>query len=217
MTDYAPPAGLLKRLMALVWWFLVLALWFVSTGIFVLVYPKTGLPMEDINGVTRAAPGYLKGILLPLLLVEAWLFYAWFWMRSGQTLGMRACLLGSSLPRWAGQTVADRRPLSWGVPVLGLFGAGYLVVLIAHQFCMIVVCHRHGGLPKKPKGEIALEQSVTAGKRIVSVPLCSWKGNSFDPAFGAGYPFPPTVPVQYVNVDDFDFELPDGLIARHPP
>lgn len=25
------------------------------------------------------------------------------------------------------------------------------------------------------------------------------------------------MPVQYVNVDDFDFELPDGLIARHPP
>ena len=32
--------------------------------------------------------------------------------------------------------------------------------------------------------------------------------------------FPPpiaSVPVQYVNVDDFDFALPDGLIARHPP
>ena len=26
-----------------------------------------------------------------------------------------------------------------------------------------------------------------------------------------------SVPVQYVNVDDFDFALPDGLIARHPP
>ncbi|WP_369817569.1 S-adenosylmethionine:tRNA ribosyltransferase-isomerase, partial [Alcanivorax sp. HI0083] len=25
------------------------------------------------------------------------------------------------------------------------------------------------------------------------------------------------MPVQYVNVDDFDFALPDGLIARHPP
>ncbi len=25
------------------------------------------------------------------------------------------------------------------------------------------------------------------------------------------------MPVQYVNVDDFDFELPDRLIARHPP
>ncbi len=81
MTEYAPPAGLLKRLMALVYdGFLVLALWFVTTGIFVLVYPKTGLPMEDINGVTRAAPDYLKGILLPLLLVETWLFYAWFWI-----------------------------------------------------------------------------------------------------------------------------------------
>ena len=130
------PAGLLKRLMALVYdGFLVMALWFVTAGIFVLVYPHTGLPEESINGVTRAAPGFLKGILLPLLLVETWLFYAWFWMRGGQTLGMRAWRLqvqdyrGGSVKLW--QTVVRflGACVSWA-----LFGAGYLVVLIApHQ------------------------------------------------------------------------------------
>ncbi|MED5388759.1 MAG: RDD family protein [Pseudomonadota bacterium] len=130
------PAGLLKRLMALVYdGFLVMALWFVSAGIFVLVYPHTGLPEESINGVTRADPAYLRGILLPLLLVETWLFYAWFWMRGGQTLGMRAWRLqvqdyrGGPVKLW--QTVARflGACVSWA-----LFGAGYLVVLIApHQ------------------------------------------------------------------------------------
>ena len=157
MTDYAPPAGLLKRLMALVYdGFLVLALWFVTTGIFVLVYPRTGLPMEDINGVTRAAPGYLKGILLPLLLVETWLFYAWFWMRGGQTLGMRAWRLqvrhyrGGPVKLW--QTAARflGACLSWG-----LFGAGYLVVLIApHQTLHDrLSATATVELPKKPKGK----------------------------------------------------------------
>ena len=155
MIDYAPPAGLLKRLMALLYdGFLVLALWFVTAGIFVLVYPQLGLPMESINGVDRAAPAYLQGLLFPLLMLETWAFYAWFWMRGGQTLGMRAWRLqvrdyrGGPVKLW--QTLARflAACLSWG-----LFGAGYLVALIApHQ----TLHDRLSGtatvqLPKQPK------------------------------------------------------------------
>lgn len=134
--DTPQPAGLLKRLMALIYdGFLVLALWFLTAGVFVLVYPHTGLPQEAINGVTRAQPAYLQGILLPLLLLETWGFYAWFWLRGGQTLGMRAWRLqvrdyrGGPVRFW--QTVL--RFLAGGLSWL-LLGAGYLVVLVApHQ------------------------------------------------------------------------------------
>ncbi|MGB2248643.1 MAG: RDD family protein [Alcanivorax sediminis] len=136
MNDYAPPAGLIKRLMALVYdGFLIMAMWFVTAGIFVVVYPHTGLPMEDINGVTRASTHYLQVILFPLLLLETWAFYAWFWMRGGQTLGMRAWRLqvrdyrGGPVKLW--QTVAR---FAAGCVSWALFGAGYLVALVEpHQ------------------------------------------------------------------------------------
>ncbi|MBF5055719.1 hypothetical protein Y5W_01013 [Alcanivorax sp. 521-1] len=136
MPEDAKPAGLFKRLMALVYdGFLVVALWFVSAGLFVILYNHSGLPTQDINGVTRADPVILKGVLFPLLLIETWSFYAWFWLHGGQTLGMRAWRLqvrdyrGGPLRPW--QTVARfaAAGLSWL-----LLGAGYLVVLVRpHQ------------------------------------------------------------------------------------
>ncbi|ARB46952.1 RDD family protein [Alloalcanivorax xenomutans] len=136
MIEDARPAGLIKRLMALVYdGFLVLALWFITAGIFVIVYNHTGLPTQEINGVTRADPVVLKGVLFPLLLVETWAFYAWFWLHGGQTLGMRAWRLqirdyrGGPVRFW--QTLA--RFAAAGVSWL-MLGAGYLVVLVhPHQ------------------------------------------------------------------------------------
>tara|TARA_A100001391_G_scaffold203812_2_gene197193 strand:+ start:8737 stop:9252 length:516 start_codon:yes stop_codon:yes gene_type:complete len=136
MTQDAQPAGLFKRLMALVYdGFLVVALWFISAGLFVILYNHSGLPTQDINGVTRADPVILKGVLFPLLLIETWAFYAWFWLHGGQTLGMRAWRLqvrdyrGGPVRPW--QTVARfaAAGLSWL-----LLGAGYLVALVhPHQ------------------------------------------------------------------------------------
>ncbi|MDX1804031.1 MAG: RDD family protein [Alcanivorax sp.] len=130
------PAGLVKRLLALIYdGLLILALWFVSAGIFVLVYPHTGLPQESINGVTRAAPHYLHLILLPLLVLEACVFYLGFWLRGGQTLGMRAWRLqvcdyrGGPLRPWQALARVAAAGLSWF-----LMGAGYLLVLMPpHQ------------------------------------------------------------------------------------
>lgn len=131
-----PPAGLWRRLIALVYdALLITALWFVTGGIWVLLYPYTGLPSESINGVTRATPEILHAALLPLLVIEAWGFYAWFWMHGGQTLGMRAWKLLARDYR--------RRPMTlWqtvvrfivGAVSWGLAGGGYLIALMhPHQ------------------------------------------------------------------------------------
>lgn len=136
MASHPQPAGLFKRLMALVYdAFLVAALWFLTTGIFVVIYNHTGLPSENLGGVTRPAPAVLHGVLFPLLLLETWAFYAWFWLHGGQTLGMRAWRLqvrdyrDRPLRFW--QTLARfvAAGLSWAT-----IGAGWLVVLIRpHQ------------------------------------------------------------------------------------
>lgn len=131
-----PPAGLGRRLIAMLYdGFLLAAIWFVTGGIWVLVYPHTGLPAEDINGVTRAAPAMLHGILFPLLVVEWWAFYAWFWLHGGQTLGMRAWRLqvrdyrGGPVRPWQTPVRFLAAGLSWL-----LAGAGWWVVLIPpHQ------------------------------------------------------------------------------------
>ena len=130
------PAGLFKRLMALIYdAFLVAALWFVTAGVFVVLYNHSGLPTENINGVTRAAPAALHGVLFPLLVLEAWGFYTWFWLHGGQTLGMRAWRLqvrdyrGGPVRFWQTPVRFAAAGLSWL-----LAGAGWLVVLIPpHQ------------------------------------------------------------------------------------
>ncbi|HEX5676747.1 MAG TPA: RDD family protein [Alcanivorax sp.] len=135
MIQDAKPAGLLKRFMALVYdGFLVAALWFMTTGLFVIVYNQTGLP-EEGAAVTAPPQQVLQGVLFPLLILETWAFYAWFWLHGGQTLGMRAWRLqvldyrGGPMRFW--QTVARfaAAALSWLT-----LGAGYLVVLVhPHQ------------------------------------------------------------------------------------
>ncbi len=130
-TQDLPAAGLGRRLIALTYdAFLIAAIWFVTGGLWVILYPYTGLPTEDINGVTRATPAMLHGVLFPLLLLETWAFYAWFWLHGGQTLGMRAWKLMTRDYRRRPMTLAQTLvrfvggALSWG-----LAGGGYLLAL----------------------------------------------------------------------------------------
>lgn len=127
-----PAAGLGRRLLALLYdGFLLAAIWFVATGIFVLIYPYTGLPMVDHNGVMVPAKAWLQGVLFPLLVILTWFFYAWFWLHGGQTLGMRAWRLEMRARYGQPLTVVQTMQrflaatLSWL-----LLGGGWLLALL---------------------------------------------------------------------------------------
>lgn len=57
---------------------LVVSLWGIVT--FLIIYPMGGAP----------SPEQSRYIILPAVLVSNGLFYIWFWLHGGQTLGMRA-------------------------------------------------------------------------------------------------------------------------------
>lgn len=115
-TDYrnCPPASLFKQLAAMVYdSFLIVALLFLVTTIAFIV-----------NGGEAVRP---TNSFRLLLLLSIFTFYAWFWHKSGQTLGMSA---------WKIRIVSDfgGNP-SWGTCYLRLmfalisllcFGLGYL-------------------------------------------------------------------------------------------
>ncbi|CBL45744.1 Hypothetical protein HDN1F_21610 [gamma proteobacterium HdN1] len=82
--DYldCPPAGLIRRLAATVYDFLILAAIWLLVGFVFMAVVLGGQPAED--------PTILRVGLFPLLVLATIGFYSWFWMHGGQTLGMRA-------------------------------------------------------------------------------------------------------------------------------
>lgn len=58
--------------------FLLLALWFLSTAVLVA-----------LNGGEALPPLMAQLILLPFIFIVSCTFYSWFWIHSGQTLGMK--------------------------------------------------------------------------------------------------------------------------------
>ncbi|MBU0499115.1 MAG: RDD family protein [Gammaproteobacteria bacterium] len=111
----APAPGLLRRLAAIFYdLLLLLAMLFVASGLALLI--NGGQPIQSGN------PFYTLYMLL-----VTFLFYAWFWVHGGQTLGMRA---------WRIRVLRDDgQPLTWGdatrrflFAVLSLipFGLGFL-------------------------------------------------------------------------------------------
>jgi uncharacterized RDD family membrane protein YckC len=120
-----PSAGLFKRLVSMVYDLLIL----------VAIWLLIGFLHAAIRGVDQIDnPANLRLTLFPFLLGGTFLFYAWFWIHGGQTLGMRA---------WRLQVVdahLDGRPLNllqclsrFLVALLSLstFGLGYLWVLVS--------------------------------------------------------------------------------------
>lgn len=135
MTDFnsLPAAPLWRRLAALVYdGLLVGALWFVTAGLLVSLFNHL-FPhlLVNHNGVGSPPDAFLRWVLGPLLLLEAWAFYAWFWLHGGQTLGMRSWRIqvagyrGGSLRFW--QTLA-RFGGAWLSALL--MGVGYWLVLL---------------------------------------------------------------------------------------
>ena len=128
MTTLAPgsePAGLIRRLAAILY----------DTLVLIAVLLVAAVPFDLI---ARGAPTSEAGRYLFqfYLLVVSFLFFGWFWVHGGQTLGMRAWRL--RVVNRAGGAVSWRQALlrflaamlSW-VP----FGAGYLWVLVDRDRC----------------------------------------------------------------------------------
>lgn len=71
------PASLLRRLGAIIYdGLLLIAIWMVLAGVFVIIGNLTGLYSPLIHFVAN--------------LFVAWAFFHWFWTRTGQTLGLQA-------------------------------------------------------------------------------------------------------------------------------
>jgi uncharacterized RDD family membrane protein YckC len=112
------PAGLLRRLMAMFYdSLLLLSVLLLGTALAMLV---TGGTLDYRNPFFRA---FLFGL--------CFLFYAWFWMHGGQTLGMRTWKI--RIQRLDGGPVTLRQALLrflCAIPCWLLLGLGYLWMLV---------------------------------------------------------------------------------------
>jgi uncharacterized RDD family membrane protein YckC len=119
--DDAPnlePAGLLRRLVAMFYdSLLLLSVLFVATALALLV--------------TRGALDYQSPFFRTWLFGLCFVFYAWFWLHGGQTLGMRTWKL--RVQRLDGEPITVWQALLrflCAIPCWGLLGLGYLWILV---------------------------------------------------------------------------------------
>ena len=133
------PAGLFRRLAAMFYdSMLLFGVLFVATGVFQAVngfvtgQPSSLPPLEAEQVVHHVEPAS-GGIIYQLyLLLTIYCFFAWFWRRNGQTLGMQAWRLrventdGSSI----GYAKSAVRMLA-AIVSLACFGAGYWWLLFS--------------------------------------------------------------------------------------
>lgn len=125
----APTAGLLRRLAALLYdAFLVAAIWMaLGFGMQFIVGPDTN---QLIDGQVQTDP-VIGAILFIGEVASAAGFYMWFWLRTGQTLGMiawRIKAVNASGQLMTPKQAVLRFVLAW--PSLFCLGVGYLWIYI---------------------------------------------------------------------------------------
>ncbi|HSH28395.1 MAG TPA: RDD family protein [Thiohalobacter sp.] len=117
-----PRAGLLRRLAAILYDSLL-------AGAVLFLAAALALPLTGGEAVAAGNPVFTAYLFLVLFL-----FFAWFWIHGGQTLGMRAWRLRVQ--------TRDGRPISWGQAMLRYLmawasllaaGAGYLWLLLDRE------------------------------------------------------------------------------------
>jgi uncharacterized RDD family membrane protein YckC len=85
-----PPAPLWRRYAAIGYdTVVVLAIWMVVGFAVLWVFGIEGNVNADDDGMPYLSPVYSYTVFLTMIL-SAWLFFAWFWTHSGQTIGMQA-------------------------------------------------------------------------------------------------------------------------------
>lgn len=123
--DLLPSAGLWRRLAALLYdAFLVFSIWMVlGFALQFLVGPNTN---HLVDGRVQTDP-VLSVILFVAMVCSAAGFYIWFWMRTGQTLGMIAWRI-KAVSRSGSLMTLQQGVLRWVLawPAFFLFGIGYL-------------------------------------------------------------------------------------------
>ena len=114
------PAGLLRRLAAMVYdGLLVLALWLITL-----------LAMVVANG----GEAVFGALVQTTLFLEAFVFFAWFWLRAGQTAGMRAWRLRLVSNDGGGITLHQATVRFFAALIaLGALGLGYWWALFDRQ------------------------------------------------------------------------------------
>jgi uncharacterized RDD family membrane protein YckC len=109
------PVSLFKRLMAIVYDLLLLTALLFTVGI--LVSTILTFALNEGNAITDTHPYYLEFQLFILctLFFSSFLFFSWFWMHGGQTLGMKT---------WRVQLISvDDSAIGWKESALRFMGA----------------------------------------------------------------------------------------------
>lgn len=122
------PAGFFVRLAALVYdGLLLIAIYAVVGAVLVAIGTPHNAAAQQQLAILPS--WYRYSVLFPAFVVATWLFFGWFWVKSGQTLGMQTWRL--KLVRRDGQPVTWRDSLVrclWALPSVGLGMAGYLLM-----------------------------------------------------------------------------------------
>ncbi len=134
--DPMQPAGMLIRFAALFYDMLLgIAVLFIGTAI--------TLPLTD--GTTHARGGIVSGAFTAYIVLLLFFAFAWFWTRSGQTLGLKAWRL-----RLVSTRFPEPVPLNWGqamirflaaVPPWAVFGIGMAKLFAGDE---VVLAHIPG-------------------------------------------------------------------------
>lgn len=133
MTDEFPRAGFWRRFASLIYDSLVVIAFFMLTIVLYLFAIQGLISLEfiSLNGAEDVSAliqnsSLLSGIRSALLVIVSVVFFAYFWTKSGQTIGMRAWRLKVH--------TLDGKLISWPQAVVrslsALLGLGNLLVLV---------------------------------------------------------------------------------------
>jgi uncharacterized RDD family membrane protein YckC len=127
-----PPAGLLRRLMAMIYdGLLVLAIVLTTTGLANLFAPRPTLAPDATTASLEGMQTVTGPLLSSALFIEVFIFFAFFWVRYGRTLGMQAWRL--RVQDAEGQNItllAALKRYLVAYPSLLALGLGYWVMLL---------------------------------------------------------------------------------------
>ena len=127
-----PPAGLLRRLMAMIYdGLLVLAIVLTTTGLANLFAPRPELAPDATTASLEGMQTVTGPLLSSALFIEIFVFFAFFWVRHGRTLGMQAWRLRVQDAEGHNITLlAALKRYLVAYPSLLAFGLGYWVMLL---------------------------------------------------------------------------------------